>query len=225
MANQIKLPNLGENIESGDVLSILVSEGDTVKKNQDLLEIETDKATMPVPSPSAGKITKILVAEGDTVKIGAAIMEIEAAVGDSPAPPAKPAEVKASPPKSAIPVVEHKEAAEEVPQATAVVETRSVTARETAPPKATPAVDGDDDVPGDGHSSSAAGPAVRRPAGELGGGPRPGRAGGRGGGPVGWAPAAGGGGGGGGGVPPRPKPPGPSSARPTSTSPRAPRAG
>ena len=62
MANQIKLPNLGENIESGDVLSILVSEGDTVKANQDLLEVETDKATMPVPSPQAGKITKILVA-------------------------------------------------------------------------------------------------------------------------------------------------------------------
>ena len=60
MANQIKLPNLGENIESGDVLSILVSEGDTVKKNQDLLEVETDKATMPVPSPQAGKIIKIL---------------------------------------------------------------------------------------------------------------------------------------------------------------------
>jgi pyruvate/2-oxoglutarate dehydrogenase complex dihydrolipoamide acyltransferase (E2) component len=78
MANQITLPNLGENIDSGDVLSILVSEGDTVKKDQDLLEVETDKATMPVPSPSAGKIIKILISEGDTVKVGAALMEIEA---------------------------------------------------------------------------------------------------------------------------------------------------
>ena len=57
MATQIKLPNLGENIDSGDVLSILVSEGDTVDAEQDLIEIETDKATMPVPSPQAGKIT------------------------------------------------------------------------------------------------------------------------------------------------------------------------
>ena len=81
MATQIKLPNLGENIESGDVLSILVSEGDIVKANQDLLEVETDKATMPIPSPQAGKITKILVSEGDTIEVGAPIMEIEAAEG------------------------------------------------------------------------------------------------------------------------------------------------
>ena len=78
MPTQIKLPNLGENIESGDVLTIFVSEGDVVKANQDLLEIETDKATMPVPAPQAGKITKILVGEGDTVEVGAPIMEIEA---------------------------------------------------------------------------------------------------------------------------------------------------
>ena len=61
MSTQIKLPNLGENIESGDVLSIFVKEGETVKANQDLMEIETDKATMPVPAPQAGKIVKILV--------------------------------------------------------------------------------------------------------------------------------------------------------------------
>jgi pyruvate dehydrogenase E2 component (dihydrolipoamide acetyltransferase) len=78
MPTQIKLPNLGENIESGDVLSILVREGDTVQAEQDLLEIETDKATMPIPSPHAGKITKILVSEGDTIEVGAPFMEIEA---------------------------------------------------------------------------------------------------------------------------------------------------
>src|SRR3989304_6015174 len=99
MANQIKLPNLGESIESGDVLSILVSEGDTVKKNQDLIEVETDKATMPVPSPSAGKITKILVSEGATVKVGAALMEIDPGGGAEKAD-AKPAAAKAVPPKA-----------------------------------------------------------------------------------------------------------------------------
>ena len=78
MATQIKLPNLGENIESGDVLTIFVSEGDTVKANQDLMEVETDKATMPIPAPQAGKIVKILVGEGDTVEVGSPIMEIEA---------------------------------------------------------------------------------------------------------------------------------------------------
>src|SRR5690606_13781260 len=89
MATQIKLPNLGENIESGDVLSILVSEGDVVTKDQDLLEIETDKATMPVPSPEAGKIVKVLVGEGDTVNIGAALFEIEAGSNGEADAPAK----------------------------------------------------------------------------------------------------------------------------------------
>src|SRR5512139_52976 len=100
MPTQVKLPNLGENIESGDVLTIFVREGDTVKANQDLLEVETDKATMPIPAPQAGKIVKILVREGDTVAIGAAIAEIEAA-GVAVEKPAlsKAAETPATPPK------------------------------------------------------------------------------------------------------------------------------
>jgi pyruvate dehydrogenase E2 component (dihydrolipoamide acetyltransferase) len=93
MSTQIKLPNLGENIESGDVLSIFVREGDVVKADQDLLEVETDKATMPIPSPQAGKITKILVSEGDTISVGAPIVEIEASDGV-----AKPAKKQAAAP-------------------------------------------------------------------------------------------------------------------------------
>ena len=101
MPTQITLPNLGENIESGDVLSILVSEGDVVKADQDLIEVETDKATMPIPSPGAGKITKILVSEGDTIKVGAPIMEIESAAADE-----KPAAKKKEPPKKEEPAEE-----------------------------------------------------------------------------------------------------------------------
>jgi len=78
MTTQVKLPSLGENIESGDVLSILVHVGDVIEAGQDLIEIETEKATMPVPSPTAGKILKILVSEGDTINVGAPILEIEA---------------------------------------------------------------------------------------------------------------------------------------------------
>lgn len=177
MANQITLPNLGENIESGDVLSILVSEGDTVKKNQDLIEVETDKATMPVPSPEAGKIIKILISEGDTVKVGAALMEIDAASGgengavkteEKPAEKkAEPkAEVAAAPPKPAKkkepePEVEEDEADEPAP------------ALKPAPKKAPAApkvkvAEPVEDEPGDGHASSAAGPAVRRLARQLG---------------------------------------------------------
>src|SRR6185436_6843690 len=115
MATQIKLPNLGENIESGDVLSILVHEGDTVKADQDLLEVETDKATMPVPAPQAGKITKILISEGDTVNVGAPIMEIEAAAASEKAAPSKPArskEEKPAPPKAKKPEPEEVEEAD-----------------------------------------------------------------------------------------------------------------
>ena len=103
MSTQIKLPSLGEHIDSAGVLSILVKEGDVVAKDQDLLEIETDKATMPIPSPSAGKIAKVLVGEGDTISIGQAIFEIEAD-GKEPKAKAKdgqPAPAKAAPKKDA----------------------------------------------------------------------------------------------------------------------------
>src|SRR5215216_5255472 len=103
MASQIKLPNLGENIESGDVLTIFVSEGDAVEANQDLLEVETDKATMPVPAPQAGKITKVLVKEGDTIEVGAPIMEIEAAGAQAKESKPKPEGPKERKPKGAQP--------------------------------------------------------------------------------------------------------------------------
>jgi pyruvate dehydrogenase E2 component (dihydrolipoamide acetyltransferase) len=168
MASQIKLPNLGENIESGDVLSILVSEGDTIEKDQDLLEIETDKATMPVPSPSAGKITKILISEGDTIKVGAAIMEIDSA-GAAEAPVAK----KTAPSKQlpAQPAAKPPIADDERPVGAKAqqVETEPAAATtKTAPASRQPEPASTDEIPGDGHAAAAAGPAVRRLARQLG---------------------------------------------------------
>src|SRR3954465_11737279 len=113
MPTQIKLPNLGENIESGDVLTIFVSEGDVVKANQDLLEVETDKATMPVPAPQAGKITKVLVKEGDTIEVGAGIMEIEASAAE-----AKAAKPKSEEPKEAKPAKQKPPEREQVEERT-----------------------------------------------------------------------------------------------------------
>jgi pyruvate dehydrogenase E2 component (dihydrolipoamide acetyltransferase) len=117
MPTQIKLPNLGENIESGDVLTIFVSEGDVVKADQDLMEVETDKATMPIPSPQAGKITKILVSEGDTIEIGAPIIEIESSNGEAKAEKKKPEapkeeKAKAAPKKEKQPEPEEPEESE-----------------------------------------------------------------------------------------------------------------
>jgi pyruvate dehydrogenase E2 component (dihydrolipoamide acetyltransferase) len=178
MANQITLPNLGENIDSGDVLSILVSEGDTVKKNQDLIEVETDKATMPVPSPSAGKIVKILIAEGDTVKVGAALMEIDAAGSENGAakteekPATKKEEAKKEEPKTEAPV---KPAKKKEPEPVAEEEDEAEEPEPAKPaPKKTPSApkvkvaEPDEDEAGDGHAASAAGPAVRRLARQLG---------------------------------------------------------
>jgi pyruvate dehydrogenase E2 component (dihydrolipoamide acetyltransferase) len=77
MAFEVKLPDLGDGIESGDVLEIYVSEGDSVTKDQGLLELETDKATVTVPSPKAGKISKILVKTGQAVPVGSVIVQLE----------------------------------------------------------------------------------------------------------------------------------------------------
>ena len=86
MAVDFKLPNLGEGVDSGEVLSVLVKEGDTITKDQNVVELETDKATVEVPSSVAGRVTEIKVKPGDKVKfraekIGGAftIVEIEAA--------------------------------------------------------------------------------------------------------------------------------------------------
>jgi pyruvate dehydrogenase E2 component (dihydrolipoamide acetyltransferase) len=90
MAIDFKLPDLGENVESGDVLSVLVHEGDTIDANQNVIELETDKATVEIPCPHAGRVTKIHVAPGQTVPIGTVLLSIDAAA-PSAAPKAKPA--------------------------------------------------------------------------------------------------------------------------------------
>ena len=70
------LPELGENITSGDVLRILVKPGDRLVKDQPVLELETDKATIEVPSSVAGEVEAVKVKAGDTVKVGQAILSI-----------------------------------------------------------------------------------------------------------------------------------------------------
>ena len=74
---EFKLPEIGENIESGNVVKIFVAEGDSVKEDQDLLELETDKASLPVPSPCDGVIKEILVKEGEEINVGAILFKID----------------------------------------------------------------------------------------------------------------------------------------------------
>src|SRR5947199_2605486 len=86
------LPELGENIAAGDVLRLLVKPGDAIAKDQPILELETDKATIEVPSSVAGTVKEIKVKAGEKVKVGATILTYEEGAG------AKPAEAKAEPP-------------------------------------------------------------------------------------------------------------------------------
>ena len=90
MSLEIKLPDLGDNIDSGTVVSVFVNKGDTVEAEQALIELETDKAVIEVPSTDAGVVSKILVKTGDEIKIGQTILELdsngteESKVSDSP---------------------------------------------------------------------------------------------------------------------------------------------
>ncbi len=86
---ELKLPELGENITQGTVTKILVKVGDTIKKGQGILEIETDKAVVEVPSDSDGVIKEILIKSGTVIKAGQPIFKIEG--GESAAPSAAPA--------------------------------------------------------------------------------------------------------------------------------------
>src|SRR5262249_30194449 len=77
------LPELGENISSGDVLRVLVKPGDTIQKEQSVLELETDKATIEVPSSVAGTVKEVKVKAGDKVKVGQAILSVDDGGGAS----------------------------------------------------------------------------------------------------------------------------------------------
>lgn len=77
MTTTIKLPELGENVDSGELTRILVSVGDTIGKDQALLELETEKATIEVPSPISGVIKELHVQEGRKVKVGDVLFTVE----------------------------------------------------------------------------------------------------------------------------------------------------
>ncbi|HEY7171233.1 MAG TPA: 2-oxo acid dehydrogenase subunit E2 [Vicinamibacterales bacterium] len=101
MATDFTLPELGENVTAGDVLRILVKPGDALSKDQPVLELETDKATIEVPSSVAGQVRDIKVKVGEKVKVGQAILTVdggEAAAGKpAAAPQSAPAQAAAAP--------------------------------------------------------------------------------------------------------------------------------
>lgn len=105
MATEVKVPDIGD-FTDVPVVTILVSVGDTVAKEDPLIELESDKATMEVPSSVAGTVTEIKVAEGDNLSEGAVILLVEeSAAADTPAPAPKEAPKAAPAPAASAPVV------------------------------------------------------------------------------------------------------------------------
>jgi pyruvate dehydrogenase E2 component (dihydrolipoamide acetyltransferase) len=147
MLIDFKLPELGENIESGDVVNVLVHEGNSIAVNDGVLELETDKAVIEIPCPYSGKVAKILVKKGQTIKVGQTLLTIEAEVDLPPtAPQTKPEQAAAAtmPSKTETPTNTAKTVAKKTEKTPAIVEPTPV----------------DDLIP--------AGPATRRIARELG---------------------------------------------------------
>jgi pyruvate dehydrogenase E2 component (dihydrolipoamide acetyltransferase) len=147
MATEIKLPALKENVDTVEVNAVRCAPGDTVAKDQILLEVQADKTALDVPSPSAGRIGEVRVKVGEQIKVGQVICLIEGG-GNGEAPKSAPAK-KAAP--AAEPVkAKQPEAPAEAPKAAAP--------RPATAPVMAPAV----------NRVTAAGPATRRLARELG---------------------------------------------------------
>jgi len=76
VAYEFKLPDLGEGLTEGEIARWLVTEGQEIGEDDPLVEIQTDKTTVEIPSPAAGKVARILVAEGETVAVGTVLVVI-----------------------------------------------------------------------------------------------------------------------------------------------------
>ena len=90
MSIEVKLPELGENISSGDLLKVLVKVGEKINKDQALLELETDKAAIEVPSPTSGVVRQIHVKEGQKLKVGQVIISLDENGAKPPEPQRTP---------------------------------------------------------------------------------------------------------------------------------------
>lgn len=140
----VKLPKLGEGADSGVVVNVFVKEGDTVTKDQPLIELENEKAVAAIPSPADGTVSKVFVKAGDKLSVGQRIVSLG---GDSAAKPGPAAvESEPTPPPAAV---------------------RPAKATEPAPESMVdePVSEGADDKSG---APPAASPSLRRLARELG---------------------------------------------------------
>lgn len=172
MIKEIKIPEIGEGVDSGDVINVLVSVGDKVAADQPVIELETEKAVVEIPSSQEGEITEILVKAGDTVKVGQAIAKISDSGTKAPEveePSEKPVEaVSAAEPAEAESTAEPMEVEPEtvktppkaVPKASAPKPAAAPTDPSVEPPP--------EEEPDLGGETAPAAPSIRMLARELG---------------------------------------------------------
>ncbi len=153
MTQDFKLPDLGEGIHEGDVVQVLVSEGDTIKPDQPVVEIETDKAVLEVPCPFGGKVTKVHVKVGDQASVGSPLVSVETNAQ-------APAKAEASGPQAppAAPKKESRQAAAKPAEASKPAEPKGAEKPQAAPPRKPP----EKEKP----AAREAGPEARKPKAE-----------------------------------------------------------
>lgn len=169
MATEVKLPEVGEGIESGTVVGVLVSVGDKIAKDQPLIELETDKAVVEVPSTADGVVRSIAVEENQEAKVGQVIVTVEEADAGAEAPAEPGASAAEAPPtdggagEGGTAARRQRESAAEREQA------ERSTGPAPQPPRRAPAPrPGAAGVDGEGSRLVPAAPSVRRLARELG---------------------------------------------------------
>jgi len=156
MIKEIRIPEIGEKVESGQVVGILVKVGDVVESEQGIIEFETDKAVVEIPSPARGRITELTVKMGEKLKIGAVVgkleTETESAAVDAPS--------KAASETPSADVPREPSPPSQVSHPAPIVPTPRPTKAEPAEEKTAAEPSGGEPVP--------ASPSVRRLARELG---------------------------------------------------------
>ena len=161
MIEEVKIPDISENVESGTVVSVLVKTGDTVAVDDPIIELETDKALVEIPTPYEGKVTEILVKEGDEVRIGDVIARVDTEASAVAIKSEQPVEVETA---AEIEIEEKQPAAE--PVAAPAEDTVPASGKEATlePPPEKQAVE----PPAVRTGPAPASPSVRRLARELG---------------------------------------------------------
>jgi pyruvate dehydrogenase E2 component (dihydrolipoamide acetyltransferase) len=146
----VKLPQLAEGVEGGTVVSILVSEGQEIKKDQTVMELETQKAVGSIPAPSAGMVTKIHVKQGMEVSVGQVLISIDTGSGATTgaAPASQPAQT--------------------APARVAPIVPAAAPTRQAHPVSATGLATGDYRYESKSGMAPPAPPSIRKIAGELG---------------------------------------------------------